>query len=290
LYDTGRTYPYFLWRDGERPDPIPPIGDGANVEKSSVNLTRDDGTNLVGDTIEYTVVASNDGPIRSIWADAVMTDELPDKVTFVEDSVKINGEEAEKSAAQGGIQFSTDFQRWRFIERKQQILAARIAKTENALDVGRFFANYFIPHYFGAGGLLQDDEDDSPVFVVSAYNRIFLGNFFYIDYGFDFAFFNGNMGDMKNVEYNSFYPYILLGIGSKFEMEGGADIFLAVGGGCMIATYNFNDDTARKNSITPVFEIMAGYRYKSGELSYSFLAGRPVNHMVRLSFHIIPKF
>lgn len=70
----------------------PSVGGKGNIdlEKSSKNTTRDDGTTRVGDTLEYTVTATNQGPEKSLWASAVMTDTLPEGITFVPGSVKIN--------------------------------------------------------------------------------------------------------------------------------------------------------------------------------------------------------
>lgn len=71
----------------------PSVGEGnALLEKYSVNKTRDDGTTRVGDTLEYTVKATNNGPAKSLWANAVMTDVLPEGITLVPGSVKIGND------------------------------------------------------------------------------------------------------------------------------------------------------------------------------------------------------
>ena len=67
-----------------------PIGPGnAVVTKTSVNLTSTDEKNHVGDRIRYTIVAENKGHALSVWASAVMTDDLPDGVIF-DGNVRLN--------------------------------------------------------------------------------------------------------------------------------------------------------------------------------------------------------
>ena len=63
--------------------------------KTSQNLTtRTDGTWRVGDTIEYTVIARNDGPEKSLWENVIVVDELPTEVTFVAGSATIDNNPA----------------------------------------------------------------------------------------------------------------------------------------------------------------------------------------------------
>ncbi len=67
-----------------------------STEKTSRNVTRNDGTRRVGDTLEYTITVKNIGPAKSLWMNVVITDLLPSEVDFVTGSVMING------AAAGG--------------------------------------------------------------------------------------------------------------------------------------------------------------------------------------------
>ena len=63
-----------------------------SVKKVGVNTSpRNDGTNKVGDTIEYTITVSNTGKDGSIWANAVLTDTINQYVNFVNTSVTAPG-------------------------------------------------------------------------------------------------------------------------------------------------------------------------------------------------------
>ena len=67
--------------------------------KGSINTAnRTDGSWRVGDTIEYTLTAKNNGPAGSLWADVVIEDTLPSEVTFVTGSVTIDGQPAGAAA------------------------------------------------------------------------------------------------------------------------------------------------------------------------------------------------
>jgi multidrug efflux pump subunit AcrA (membrane-fusion protein) len=202
---------------------------------------------------------------------------------------KINGEDAEKVAAQGGIQYSTDYQRWRLIERGQNRRASRKAAGETAVATSKFLVNYIlpIPHFLGAGTTFT-----TPKLVLSAYNRMFFGSssyysYFFFDYGCDFGFFHGNSDKIRDVGYHSFYPngHIGLGIGSFNDYDVG--VFLGVGGGCMLATYTFPNDTV--NATTPAFDFVIGFRAPVVEFSYSIRKGILVNHKLQLAFRVIPK-
>ncbi|MGH1847529.1 isopeptide-forming domain-containing fimbrial protein, partial [Enterococcus gilvus] len=52
-----------------------------SISKTVSNLSRMDGTNLVGDTVEYTIVLSNESPF-STWKQVELIDELPKEVDF----------------------------------------------------------------------------------------------------------------------------------------------------------------------------------------------------------------
>jgi len=67
--------------------------------KTSRNLTRNDGTRKVGDTLEYTITAKNIGPAKSLWLDVDVDDPLPSEVDFVIGSVNINGNPAGAAAS-----------------------------------------------------------------------------------------------------------------------------------------------------------------------------------------------
>ena len=62
------------------------------LTKASVALSplHPDGRVRVGDTIEYTIVAGNDGNASSTWDNAVITDQLPAGMTFA-NNVRIDG-------------------------------------------------------------------------------------------------------------------------------------------------------------------------------------------------------
>jgi fimbrial isopeptide formation D2 family protein len=62
-----------------------------NVVKEAVNLTRSDGTTMVGDILEYTITVSNDGDY-STWKQVNMYDNMPEGVEFDATSgVTVNG-------------------------------------------------------------------------------------------------------------------------------------------------------------------------------------------------------
>jgi hypothetical protein len=203
---------------------------------------------------------------------------------------RINGKDAEKAAAQDGIQYSTDYQRWKVIERGQHRRDAQKAAGKAAVATGKFFMNYIlpIPHYLGLGlsftlTFVEDSpnyyilkSEDTLELVFRAYNRMFLGYSddnpvsFFIDYGCDFG-----VND-------SFYPYGHIGFGKYFGNDG--DVFLGFGGGCMLAT-----DTAKAD--IPAFDVIIGLRVYFLDLSYSarITEDYGLNHNLQLGFRIIPK-
>ena len=71
-------------------DAIPSIEKTANVKTANV-----------GDTLTYTVGLSNDQAASSAWKEVVLTDELPDGLTFVDSSVYADGKFAEHSFKDG---------------------------------------------------------------------------------------------------------------------------------------------------------------------------------------------
>ena len=60
------------------------------VKKTRENLSRNDGTTHVGDKIKFTITVRNDGP-KSTWSDVVVTDEIPAGLTYVNNSVRLDG-------------------------------------------------------------------------------------------------------------------------------------------------------------------------------------------------------
>ncbi|MCL1976364.1 MAG: isopeptide-forming domain-containing fimbrial protein [Firmicutes bacterium] len=69
-----------------------------DAKKTSANITRQDGTLRVGDTIEYTITAKNSGPAKSLLVNIPIVDALPTEVDFVANSVMINGVAAGSAA------------------------------------------------------------------------------------------------------------------------------------------------------------------------------------------------
>ena len=71
-------------------DAIPSIEKTANVKTANV-----------GDTLTYTVGLTNDKAASSAWKEVVLTDELPDGLTFVDSSVYVDDKSAEHSFKAG---------------------------------------------------------------------------------------------------------------------------------------------------------------------------------------------
>jgi len=73
------------------------IGSGApelNAAKSVENLTNSEGKNEVGDTLQYTITASNES-LYSIWKNVTIQDTIPEGVDFDSSyGVYVNGEES----------------------------------------------------------------------------------------------------------------------------------------------------------------------------------------------------
>ncbi len=71
-------------------DAIPSIEKTANVKTANV-----------GDTLTYTVKLTNDEAASSVWKEVVLTDDLPDGLTFVDSSVYVDGKSVEHSFKDG---------------------------------------------------------------------------------------------------------------------------------------------------------------------------------------------
>ena len=59
-----------------------------SLKKTGVNLTSTDGKNRVGDIIKYTITASNIGSDGSVWANAILSDQINEYVIFDENDDK----------------------------------------------------------------------------------------------------------------------------------------------------------------------------------------------------------
>lgn len=67
---------------------VTPFDPKPTLSKEVVNVTDPEGPVQVGDVLEHTVTVGNDEP-GSVWADVVVTDEVPEGVTLVPDSIKV---------------------------------------------------------------------------------------------------------------------------------------------------------------------------------------------------------
>ena len=67
----------------------------------SIEKTADVQTANVGDTLTYTVKLTNDEAASSAWKEVVLTDELPDGLTFVDGSVYVDNKAAQHSFENG---------------------------------------------------------------------------------------------------------------------------------------------------------------------------------------------
>ncbi len=65
-----------------------PADGDLSVEKEAANLTRDDGTTRVGDTVRYTIRLANSGAATS-WMNAVLRDELPKGIEPLSGTIKV---------------------------------------------------------------------------------------------------------------------------------------------------------------------------------------------------------
>ncbi len=59
-----------------------------SISKEAENLTRQDGTTRVGDTVRYTIVLRNEGPATS-WMDAAIRDDVPEGLEPIAGSIKM---------------------------------------------------------------------------------------------------------------------------------------------------------------------------------------------------------
>ena len=67
----------------------------------SIEKTADVQTANVGDTLTYTVKLTNDESASSAWKEVVLTDEIPDGLTFVDSSVYVDSKAAQHSFENG---------------------------------------------------------------------------------------------------------------------------------------------------------------------------------------------
>ncbi|MCL2124591.1 MAG: isopeptide-forming domain-containing fimbrial protein [Oscillospiraceae bacterium] len=61
------------------------------IDKKSSNMTSTDGKTRIGDKIMFTITVGNDGSYKSVWTGVVMTDAIPDGVTYVSGSALLDG-------------------------------------------------------------------------------------------------------------------------------------------------------------------------------------------------------
>ena len=59
-----------------------PNADNKATKTAKNTTTKDDSIRRVGDTLQYTITATNEGPAKSLWANVVITDALPEEVDF----------------------------------------------------------------------------------------------------------------------------------------------------------------------------------------------------------------
>lgn len=72
----------------------------------SIEKTADVKTANVGDTLTYTVKLSNNKAASSAWKEVVLTDAIPDSLTFADSSVYVDGKSAEHSFKDGVLSVS----------------------------------------------------------------------------------------------------------------------------------------------------------------------------------------
>lgn len=79
------------------------LAEGTYASKKSENITSTDDKTRVKDTIQYTITAGNAAGNGLVWEAVKVIDELPQYVTFVKGSVKIDGNETEDYTFENGI-------------------------------------------------------------------------------------------------------------------------------------------------------------------------------------------
>ena len=72
----------------------------------SIEKTADVQTANAGDTLTYTVKLTNDEAASSAWKEVILTDVIPDGLTFVDSSVYVDGKSAEHSFKDGVLSVS----------------------------------------------------------------------------------------------------------------------------------------------------------------------------------------
>jgi len=61
------------------------------VHKTSENTTSTDDKTRVGDRVKYTITIGNDGSPKSLWTDAVLKDILPEGISLIYSSIRLDG-------------------------------------------------------------------------------------------------------------------------------------------------------------------------------------------------------
>jgi hypothetical protein len=264
---------------------------GRVMGRQSFSLTWNLTTSFSGKGISLGIDLDSLRPSTVVFQN-ILIDDITDTLQIR--IAKINGENAETAAAQGRIQYSTDWQRWLAVARGQQFRKSARAAGEASVATGKFLMNYIlpIPHYLGVGTTIGMGTIffDTPVLFLSAYNKIFF-DIFYIDYGCDFGFIHGLVADIKDVGYYSFYPNAHIGLGVRENADFG--VIVGLGGGYMLSTYTFPHDTV--HTAAPSFDFNMGVRFVDIiEFTYSLRVASftlpLINHKLQLGFRVIPKF
>lgn len=77
------------------------------ASKTSKNLTREDGKNKIGDIIEYSIKVKNITEENITLKDTTITDIIPDGVTFVKDSVKVDNKSIDSLLVEESVSTSS---------------------------------------------------------------------------------------------------------------------------------------------------------------------------------------
>lgn len=131
-----------------------PIAPDKETKKTSANLTRQDGTRRVGDTLQYTITAKNAGPAKSVWANVIVEDVLPIEVDYVANSVKIDGVAAGAAATYAAGKLTVNLGN----------IASGITKTVTfeAIINDNAYDNPVFKNTATVDGIETEEDDDPP--------------------------------------------------------------------------------------------------------------------------------
>jgi regulator of protease activity HflC (stomatin/prohibitin superfamily) len=113
----------------------------------------------------------------------------------------------------------------------------------------------------------------------------------YLDIGCDFGFFS-NADYIKDLSYNSYYPYIRASVFFPFseytsDSESKFGFHAGVGYGCMIADYRFGDYDNR--TVVSAIDLAIGFLFFNAiDIGYSIRISRGVNH--KFSIGLVYRF